>query len=108
MGITKIYPEKPDAKRVVMAPLQVTHQNAKIGLRALWEPTSSSMEIHPTTAHAAIVVQVRFPAHPIKVSVPYVKPIPFKMLWGKAIAKIVPTANIQKCFVCNYKASMMK
>ena len=47
MGITKIYPEKPDAKRVVMAPLQVTHQNAKIGLRALREPTSSSMEIHP-------------------------------------------------------------
>ena len=49
------FTRKPDAKRVVMVILQVTHQNAKIGLRALWEPTSSSMEIHPTTAHAAIV-----------------------------------------------------
>ena len=37
--------------------------------------------------HAAIVVQVRFPAHPIKVSVPYVKPIPFKVVMGQGHCK---------------------
>ena len=35
LGITKIFQEKPGAKRVAMALLPLPHQNAKIGLHAI-------------------------------------------------------------------------
>ena len=81
MGITKIYPENQMQTKNGAAPLQ-----GNAGLKCQdWATcamgtASSSMEIHPTTAHAAIVVQVRLATQPTKINVKCVHKVHFRSI----------------------------